>query len=164
MTGDDPGFLQARLDAFGPFVEVRWGQRWGLRVRAQAWAEFVLAVHRGRYVPERVPVRPDWVRARIEERFDGVAPMGWQPKVFEVPNLVWERFVNGVRAGAFAELAVLLWSGVPAAALRAPVNGRAGEDDAPVSDGRMPDGWLLGRVLGVDEAGDQRGDVSDSSS
>ncbi|MEV4179689.1 hypothetical protein [Nonomuraea sp. NPDC049709] len=125
MTSDDPGFLQARLDAFGPFVELRWGQRWVLRVRAAAWVAFADAVHRGRYVPERVRVRPEWVRVRIEERFDAVAPVGWQPKVFEVPNLVWERFVNGVRAGAFAELAVLVWSGVPAEALRGPVNGQA---------------------------------------
>ncbi|MEV4079441.1 hypothetical protein AB0J43_03995 [Nonomuraea fuscirosea] len=128
---DEPGCVEARRDACGPFVQVRWGWQVNVRVQAQAWAEFVEAVTRGVYSPERLPEGREWVRdaehdhARhegpphracvrftIDERFDQVTPTGWRPKVFEVPEVVWDRFVTAARAGAFTGL-TQSWQGLP---------------------------------------------------
>ncbi|MGW4411919.1 hypothetical protein ACWEJ6_48470 [Nonomuraea sp. NPDC004702] len=118
MNDDDPGYVEARHDEAGPFVRLRWGQV-RLVTRERAWLEFLHVVKDGGYLPERVTDAPGWVRAEIDEGFSKVdRPVGWQPKVLEIPEETWSRFVDAVRADVFAGLETEAWVGNPAARAR----------------------------------------------
>ncbi|MEU8355641.1 hypothetical protein AB0C27_06450 [Nonomuraea sp. NPDC048882] len=116
---EDPGYVLVRRDACGPFVQIRYGLDVLVSVRLEVWAGFVDAVCGGRYVPQRLPERRGWVRCTLDERWEVpsdarlvVTPVGWRPKVFEVPMKVWKRFEGAARSEAFAGLGVE-WTGGP---------------------------------------------------
>ncbi|GAA1613210.1 hypothetical protein GCM10009733_006620 [Nonomuraea maheshkhaliensis] len=132
---DEPGYVEARRDEFGPFVQVRWGSQVSWRVRAWAWAwaweKFLRVVSSGVYSPERLRERRDgveaadnddppqpvavpgaWVRFTISEELGQVTLTGWKPKIFDVPQKVRDQFVTAARAGAFNGLA-RDWRGLP---------------------------------------------------
>ncbi|YCK33033.1 hypothetical protein ACNF49_02695 [Actinomadura sp. ATCC 39365] len=112
---DDPGYVEARRDEVGPFVRLRWGQV-RLVTRERAWLDFLDAVRDGGYSPEPVADAPGWVRAEIGEGFSKRdRPVGWRPKVLEVPEETWSRFVEAVRADVFSGLTAEMWKGNPAA-------------------------------------------------
>ncbi|NUT09580.1 MAG: hypothetical protein HOQ38_03810 [Nonomuraea sp.] len=116
MHDEDSGYVEARRDDVGPFVRLRWGQV-RLVTREKAWREFVRAVGEGRYQP--VVTVPGWVRAEIDEGFgEGDRPLGWWPKVLEIPDATWFRFVEAVRADVFSSLEPGVWAGDPETAQR----------------------------------------------
>ncbi|MFC4011730.1 hypothetical protein ACFOY2_31180 [Nonomuraea purpurea] len=118
MTGytpltDDPGYVEARRDRFGPFVEVRWGQN-RIVVRENGWSVFHSEIRFGGYQPAKVDGKRGWVRFEIDEGYAGtLPPVGWKPKALEVPELVWQRFVDAGGRGVFADLGYCYWAGRP---------------------------------------------------
>ncbi|MFI7642981.1 hypothetical protein [Nonomuraea sp. NPDC049400] len=108
----EPGYVEARRDPVGPFVEVRW-QQVRVKVRLAAWVRFVQENRAGTYAPEKLPDRPGWVRFEIDEGLsEKNAPSGWSPKVLEVPQVVWDRFVGAVTTTALEDVG-LHWMGSP---------------------------------------------------
>ncbi|MFC4012426.1 hypothetical protein ACFOY2_34685 [Nonomuraea purpurea] len=101
---DEFGYLEARRDRFGPFVQVRWRQM-QMAVRDTAWSRFVHEVSHDIYTPEMVSDRRGWVRFEIDEGFGWrERPVGWRPKRLEIPEGVWKRFADAVRELVFAEV------------------------------------------------------------
>ncbi|MEV1175471.1 hypothetical protein [Nonomuraea sp. NPDC049784] len=108
----EPGYVEARRDPCGPFVVVRWWQS-RMMVRLGAWVSFAKKVKAGSYTPEKLPDQPGWVRFEIDEGFNaGNAPSGWRPKVFQIPEVVWDRFVDAVGRYALWDVG-LYWMGAP---------------------------------------------------
>ncbi|MDP4511576.1 hypothetical protein [Nonomuraea turcica] len=123
MSEEDPGYLEARRDRFGPFIKVRW---WHMEmvVRENAWLTFVDEVKRGHYLPtplEKVNGKRGWVRFAIDEGFaERERPVAWRPKVLDVPRMVWDRFVDAVGRLDLANVGPC-WTGGP---LREPPEAR----------------------------------------
>ncbi|MEU6713798.1 hypothetical protein ABZ897_20180 [Nonomuraea sp. NPDC046802] len=131
------GYLEARHDKFGPFVEIRWRQK-RIVVREMPWLQFLDRVRTGEYRAADVSGRADRVSFEIDEGFaEHERPVAWTPKAMEVPGIVWERFVDAVGRGCFANLGYVVWTGAPSQeppdvrspAPRGEVPGDASEDN-----------------------------------
>lgn len=106
------GYLEARRDRFGPFIQIRWRQK-RMVVRERAWLGFLDEVCRGGYQPLEVAGRRGWVFFEIDEGFAENRPVGWTPKALEVPEIVWQRFVSAGGRGSFANLGHCWTGGLP---------------------------------------------------
>ncbi|HEX4817580.1 MAG TPA: hypothetical protein VFV66_32965 [Nonomuraea sp.] len=136
-VGEELGYVEARRDQCGPFVQIRWGLEQRKVVRAADWERFVHRIRRDGYTPEKLADRPGWVRFEIDEGFaSDERPVAWTPKALEIPEPVWDRFMEAVGRQVFANLGHL-WTGVPGAGRpegRAVVAGVRVRDDVPPAE------------------------------
>ncbi|MEU6720057.1 hypothetical protein ABZ897_52105 [Nonomuraea sp. NPDC046802] len=78
------------------------------------WLQFLDRVRTGEYRAADVSGRADRASFEIDEGFaEHERPLGWTPKAMEVPDIVWERFVDAVGRGCFANLGHVVWTGAP---------------------------------------------------